>query len=305
VNITEDSQRENFVSFNEAMPLTPPPQSNFSKPNIDPDNPHWNFLSAIGIFVMSVVLIVLFGVLAIASYSAYSGVTLSAENLTRDPVAIISNLIAIFPAHLLTILLAWLLVTRGGRQPFFQTIGWKWSQNFGFWACLAVTFGLYVASVVIIVSFGEKENELTKILQSSRSAVYLTALMATFTAPLTEEIVYRGVLYPAFRKNSGAMPAIFIVTILFALVHVPQYYPSYGTILAICLLSLTLTIIRAWTISLLPCVVIHTLFNGVQSVLLIVEPFLEKSLAPTEQPVGFVYWWFVFAQVFSCNSSVV
>jgi membrane protease YdiL (CAAX protease family) len=86
-----------------------------------------------------------------------------------------------------------------------------------------------------------------------------------------------------------SVPAILIVTILFALVHVPQYYPSYGTILAICQLSLILTIIRAATGSLLPCVVIHTLFNGVQSVLLIIEPFLEKSLAPTERPVGLFY----------------
>jgi hypothetical protein len=91
----------NFVSFGEAMPLTPAPPPNISKPNFDPDNPHWNFLSAFGIFALSVVLIVLFGVLAITAYTTYSGASVSsAEELMRDPAAIIANLIAIFPAHL-------------------------------------------------------------------------------------------------------------------------------------------------------------------------------------------------------------
>lgn len=299
MNTTEQRQPENFVSFTDALPVLPGNPINSYKAKPDPDNPHWSFLSALGIFALSVVLIVVFGVVAIAAYTALSGATInSAEELTRHPAAIVANLIGIFPAHLLTILAAWFLVTRAGQQPFFQSLGWNWTPNFGFWACLGVTIGVYVASAAIILSFGETENELTKILQSSRTAVYLTALMATFTAPLTEEIVYRGVLYPAFRKTAGAAPAILIVTILFALVHVPQYYPSIGTILAICLLSLILTVIRASTGSLLPCVVIHTLFNGVQSILLLIEPFLEKSLAPTEQPVGLINCWFLIKNYF-------
>jgi hypothetical protein len=42
------------------------------------------------------------------------------------------------------------------------------------------------------------------------------------------------------------------------------------------MLSLTLTLVRALTDRLLPSVVIHLIFNGIQSVILLLYPFLEK-----------------------------
>jgi membrane protease YdiL (CAAX protease family) len=61
-------------------------------------------------------------------------------------------------------------------------------------------------------------------------------------------------------------------------VHVPQYYPSYSTIFLLTVLSLTLTSIRVKTNNLLPCVVLHTLFNGLQSVFLIAEPAMKSQV---------------------------
>jgi membrane protease YdiL (CAAX protease family) len=52
--------------------------------------------------------------------------------------------------------------------------------------------------------------------------------MATFTAPIVEEVIYRGILYSAFQRARGSGVAIAAVTLLFALVHVPQYYPSFS-----------------------------------------------------------------------------
>jgi membrane protease YdiL (CAAX protease family) len=63
---------------------------------------------------------------------------------------------------------------------------------------------------------------------------------------------------------------------------------DYGTIVVITILSLMLTLVRAKTGSLLPCVVIHTIFNGITSLLLVIEPFLPKTLAPDEPTVGAV-----------------
>src|SRR6478609_4855946 len=106
-------------------------------------------------------------------------------------------------------------------------------------------------------------------LASSRVVVFLVAFMATFTAPIVEEVVYRGILYSAFQRARGPVLATVAVTLLFASVHVPQYYPSYSTIGLLVLLGLILTLIRARTNNLLPCIVLHTIFNGLQSVLLI------------------------------------
>jgi membrane protease YdiL (CAAX protease family) len=135
----------------------------------------------------------------------------------------------------------------------------------------------FVVAAVVGSLVPEQDNDLVRILRSSRSAVYIVAFVATFTAPFVEEVVYRGVLYSAFKRTLGVPTAFLLATLLFAVVHVPQYYPSYSTIFLLGLLSVILTSIRVKTGNLLPCIILHTLFNGIQSILLILEP-LAKSV---------------------------
>jgi membrane protease YdiL (CAAX protease family) len=58
---------------------------------------------------------------------------------------------------------------------------------------------------------------------------------------------------------------------------VPQYWPNLGVIASITLLSVVLTVLRAKTGRLLPCIVVHFVFNGVQSVIIVAEPFLRAA----------------------------
>ncbi|MEO6587861.1 MAG: CPBP family intramembrane glutamic endopeptidase, partial [Pyrinomonadaceae bacterium] len=125
--------------------------------------------------------------------------------------------------------------------------------------------------------FGEQDNELLRILRSSRTAVILIAIMATFTAPIVEELIYRGILYSAFQRTFGVKLAVILVTLAFALVHVPQYWGDFVSISMICLLSLILTLVRVKTDNLLPCIVLHFVFNGIQSLVLILEPYFSKT----------------------------
>lgn len=290
----EEKQAENFVSFDDVQPIAPP-KKNVLPSEINPNAPHWNVFSAIGIWLTSVVAMFFLVGLAIAIYVSFKGASPdNTSELIKDPNAILVNLVAIFPAHLLTLAAAWALVTRVGKQPFFKTMGWHRARYFGFWSCLGITILLLMTGGAIVHLAGEQENDLMRILQSSRAAVYLTAIMATLTAPLVEEVVYRGILYPAFERKYGMTAAIALVTFLFAVVHVPQYLDyenlgnvsSYATIAVITILSLTLTLIRAGTSSLLPCFIIHTIFNGIQSILLIAEPYLPKTLAPDAPEVS-------------------
>jgi membrane protease YdiL (CAAX protease family) len=260
--------------------------------NINPDNPPWNSIAAFGMWFFSIVVLFVLSGAAILMYAIANG-TIGAANsseakLQLDPNMILVGLLTTLPVHLLTIAVAWLLVTNAGKYPFWQTLGWNWGRNFGFWASLGTAVCFFLLAGLIISLFGETDNELMRILRSSRSAVYVTAFMATVTAPLVEETVYRGVLYPAFRRTFGTAGSIAFVTLLFAGVHYWQYRESPGVLIAILLLSLVLTTVRAWTGNLLPCFVIHTVFNGIQSVLLIVEPFLPKTNAPTELPSVFI-----------------
>jgi membrane protease YdiL (CAAX protease family) len=257
-----------------------------------PDNPPWNGWTAFGVWLASVFFIIVFPNLFLIPYVAQQGgVDLTdqvklLEFVKTDATAIFLQLLAVLPAHLFTLVLAWAVVTRFNRFSFKQTLGWQWN-GFKVWHLIAISFFCYGVALILITIFGQKENDFQQMLKSSRAAVYLVAFFATFTAPLVEEVIYRGVLYSAFQRRLGQITAVILVTLLFAAVHVPQYSqnfnPDYGTIFTLLIVSLILTLIRVRSKNLLPCIVLHTIFNGFQSVLLVLEPFL-KDFARQHQP---------------------
>jgi hypothetical protein len=58
-----------------------------------------------------------------------------------------------------------------------------------------------------------------------------------------------------------------------------------GVLAAVALLSIALTVIRAYTHRLLPCIIIHLVFNGIQAAVLIAEPYAQRIL-PVSEPVN-------------------
>ena len=268
--------------------LSPTEQIETPEINPTPDNPPWNGWAALGVWLASVFFIVLFPNLFLIPYVAGQNVDFGdqakfLEFVKGDSTAILLQLAAVLPAHLCTLVLAWFVVTRFNRFSVKQTLGWNWG-GFKIWHLIGISFFCYAVGIILISIFGQKENDFQQMLQSSRNAVYLVAFFATFTAPLVEEVVYRGVLYSAFQRRLGQIFAVVLVTFLFAAVHVPQYSknfdPDYGTILTLLIVSLILTLIRVRARNLLPCVVLHTIFNGAQSVLLILEPYIKVWLEP-------------------------
>lgn len=253
-----------------------------------PDDPPWTSREAIGVWIASVLAIVIIPLFFLIPYLALNGVQLTdgeavVEFAKSDPMAIVVQILAIIPAHLATIALAWLVVTRARRFSFREMIGWG-SGDFAWWHYIVVLVGFGLVAGVVGNLIPEQENDLIRILKSSRTAVYAIAVVATITAPFVEELVYRGVLYSAFQRTMGVPMAFMLVTFLFALVHVPQYWPSASTIILLTLLSMILTAIRVKTKNLLPCIIFHTLFNGLQSVFLIIEPFV--NLEDLQQQTG-------------------
>ncbi len=229
---------------------------------------------AIGVWMASVLFIFIFPAFFIVPYIAFNKET-SLENMANDPTAIILNVLGIFPAHIFTLILAWFVVTKNRQFSFKEVLGWS-NKNFKWFYHILIIIGFFAVAGVVNYFVPEQENEFLKLLRSSRTVVFIVAFLATFTAPLVEEVVYRGILYSAIQRSIGVKWAILIVTALFAIVHVPQYWGSPGTIFLICFLSLILTLIRVRTNNLLPCIILHTIFNGIQSAVLIAEPYLLK-----------------------------
>jgi hypothetical protein len=257
----------------------PPPSQPVTPHLPDPDDPPWSVVGAVAIWLASVFLLALLPALFVIVYAQQRGIALArvAEFSLSDPVAIFVQIISNIPAHMLTIMLAWALVTSFGKHPFFSSLGWQWPPGFGFWTSAGIAGGLLSVGILVIYLLGEQETPLDRIINSSRATALATAFIATVTAPLVEEVVYRGVLYSALQRAIGAVGAFFIVLSLFAFVHVPQYWPNFGVIGTISVLSIVLTLIRARTGQLLPCFIIHLIFNGLQSVGIVVYPYLPRA----------------------------
>lgn len=243
-----------------------------------PNNPPWSSPAALGFWLVSILFIFVLPSLLLLPYLFGKGVQLSdnsqlMETILNDPAAIAISLGGTFLAHILTLALGWVLVTNYRKYSFREMLGWNWG-GFRIWHGALILIGIYAAAVALTNLLGTQENEMSKILESSRLAVYLVAFVATVSAPIVEEVVYRGVLYSAFQRTFNVPAAVIFVTFIFAAVHFRQYYPDYATLISICLLSLVITLIRAKTDNLWPCIVFHTVFNGLQSLLLILSPYL-------------------------------
>lgn len=270
---------------------------------ISPDNPPWGLLAAACTWFASVALLALMSILFVMPY-AFKEITGGGDRealkqfLLTDKTAILLQIASTIPAHLLTLGLVWAVVTHFGKLPFWSTLGWDWSKNFGLWKSVGLALALLALGLVLTKILGGEETQVDKIVASSTAARWTTAFLATFTAPLIEEMVYRGILYAALRKwlirintsrgdahaqKTGTISAVFAVLFLFTLVHVPQYWPNYGVIAVIGILSISLTLVRAYTGRLLPCFIIHLVFNGVSSVLILLEPVLSHLDSGSEQ----------------------
>ncbi|HYJ88425.1 MAG TPA: type II CAAX endopeptidase family protein [Pyrinomonadaceae bacterium] len=244
---------------------------------IDPNDPPWGIPHALIVWVLSVVLIVVVPILAILPYVVYRMITQGAMlDLVNDTTLIFISILAVLPAHILTLVIVWLVVTSRGRRPFLGTLGWTWPGNFGPVKCIGLAVLLLIVAVLLTWLFGGAETQLDQIVKSSLKARFVLAFLAVFTAPLVEEVIYRGIMYPALQRAIGTLWAVAIVSILFAGVHVFQYFNNLAVVSVIAVLSVTLTLVRSRTRSLLPCFVIHLVFNGLQALFLVFQPLIER-----------------------------
>ncbi len=191
-------------------------------------------------------------------------------SLESDLGLVLVSLFATLPAHLLTLLICWLVATSRGSRPFWRTLGWGWHPQFKWVHAVGLAFLMIGAALLFERTLPHRETDLDKLLKLGWSVRVMVAALAVLTAPLVEEVVYRGVLYSGIERDWGKKVSVAAVTLLFALVHAPQYWGSYAAITAILSLSLALTLVRAWTGRLLPCVATHLVYNGIMAVALLV-----------------------------------
>jgi CAAX protease family protein len=244
------------------------------------DDPPWGIVAAVITWFVSIAMLAVVPNLCVLPYVAYRyrGAGATREALLTDQTFVFLFVLGWVPAHLLTLALIWAVGTRLGKRSLKEAFGWSWSPRFGLAASSAVAILLFFVTLFLIGWLGGQKTDLDRILESSRAAAIALAFIAVATAPLVEEMIYRGLLYSAFQRVIGPWPAVALVAAMFAGLHVVQYWPNVGAISSITLLSVALTMIRARTGRLLPCFVVHLVFNGIQSVIIILEPYLQSLI---------------------------
>ena len=242
------------------------------------DDPPWGILGALVAWFASIAMLAVVPNLCVLPYLAYryAGSAPSREMLLADRTFVFLFVLGWLPAHLLTLALIWAIATRFGKRSIREVFGWSWSPQLGAWKSTALALLLFLATLFLVGFLGGQKTDLDRILDSSRAAAVTLAVLAVVTAPLVEEMVYRGLLYSAFQRVIGRWAAVVLITSMFAGLHVIQYWPNAGAISSITLLSLILTLIRARTGRLLPCFVVHLVFNGIQSIIIVIEPYLQS-----------------------------
>jgi membrane protease YdiL (CAAX protease family) len=178
-----------------------------------------------------------------------------------------------------------LSVLRG--LPFWRTLGWKklntdpiagkgspWMYFFS---------GCGLAIFVAIASSRVKNVDHVPIqeLFKSRTGAMLLMAMAVFVAPLVEETVFRGYLYPLFAKSLGVLPGILITGALFGLMHGAQLGWTWGLVGLLTLIGVIFTFVRARTGTVVASFLLHLGYNSMIAVTSIIA---TKGF--TQMPMG-------------------
>ena len=247
---------------------------------LDADRPAWGVGTALLVWFASVASLF---VLQLGVAAVWTIVEMSTNgrvpqvSATEPPESLVFWAVASsIPAHLVTLGICWGVVTKGGRRPFFASLGWSWA-GLPLLGRIGLVVGVVFVSLLAAQGLGKvipekAATDFEKLLRTSERVRLVVAALAVLTAPLVEEVVYRGVLFGGLRSRLSAAPTIFIVTLVFAGVHFVQYWGAWAAILALTFLSLLLTLVRARSKSILPCFAIHTLFNMIMSVGIIYHP---------------------------------
>lgn len=142
-------------------------------------------------------------------------------------------------------------------------------------AAVPVCWGLQMLSGMLMdgLRIPAVEQESVQLLRAAAHPLnrVLLGVTAIVLAPVAEEVLFRGLLYPAIKQAGFPRLALWLTALLFAAIHL-----NLATLLPLVMLALALAWLYERTNNLLAPVVAHSLFNTVNFVMI----FVADSLGP-------------------------
>jgi membrane protease YdiL (CAAX protease family) len=161
-------------------------------------------------------------------------------------------------------------------HPFWECLGWrkiragtngKVRNPFVF-----VLGGCGLSLLVAVLTSRMKTPEQMPVeeLFKYRTTALLFMAMAVLVAPLVEETLFRGYLYPLFARSFGVSPSILITGILFGLMHGAQLGWTVSLVTVLIIVGIVFTLVRARTGSVFASYLMHLGYNSLIAVAAVV-----------------------------------
>jgi len=162
----------------------------------------------------------------------------------------------------------YVLVRMRTQAPFWRTMGWRGLPFAGQTTSLAILRCLGGgAMLAIIVTFaGKFLNEKAELpieeLFRSRPTVILLMCFGILVAPLVEETMFRGFLYPVVARRFGMAAGVIVTGTLFGAMHAQQLWGGWGQIGLLIGVGIFLTWVRARTGTVAASYFVHLGYNS-------------------------------------------
>ena len=181
------------------------------------------------------------------------------------------NLFLIFNQTLLSaLLLAYLAaqMRHSFHVPFWRTIGWRplrTGHTPRAAAYLGLILGGFMLAILVTMSSAvfkaPKQTPIEQFFQDRRSALLLMS-MAVLLAPVLEETIFRGYIYPVIARSFGVNISILVTGTLFGLLHASQLWGAWVQIVLLILVGIIFTYARARTHTVVASYLLHVSYNS-------------------------------------------
>jgi membrane protease YdiL (CAAX protease family) len=149
-----------------------------------------------------------------------------------------------------TLVFLYVVVRGRSAAPFWQTMGWR---SFGDHALsgsvmLRYIFGGFALAVVVgwLGNFVGRESGIPmEELFRSRQSVLMLMALGILVAPVVEETIFRGCIFPVIARKFGITTGIIATGALFGLAHAQQLGGAWGQIGLLICVGIVLTYVRA------------------------------------------------------------
>lgn len=211
-----------------------------------------------GTFLISIALIGVFSVFGIGPAQ------LRSSDVAKSYFAIVNQTILSFA------LLAYLAMQAKLRvgNPFWRTIGWRPLATRRVPRRMAyislICAGLLLSVFVQLVSgFSQPKGKLPiETFFQDRGSALLLMLMSVLLAPVLEETVFRGLIYPVIARSFGIATSVVITGTLFGLLHSAQLWGGWLQIGLLVVVGIIFTYVRAATRTVLASYLLHLSYNS-------------------------------------------